>query len=141
MVSYGCLTAAMIFSLGGTFRKAVYTNYRLVGWWTGLNILWFALLYTGPSYFTCFFRVNCDDATSQAMKFYPLQWLNSTFMGFPFTGGDNIFSDEAKRYLTTIALGCAAANIAFHRLIIYGPLPSYFRRTRPHKFKGEVIPA
>eukprot|EP00914_Ancora_sagittata_P008833 GHVO01017107.1.p1 GENE.GHVO01017107.1~~GHVO01017107.1.p1 ORF type:complete len:1305 (+),score=265.43 GHVO01017107.1:115-4029(+) len=118
------------YSVGGDFRRNVFTNTLLVSVWTFFNALVIYLIFGGPSAITCLFRINCDDATSRATNNVILGFLSCAGGGMPFHGeaGHNVFTFSWKLTLFGITYLNSAVNVLIDRFILRGAPGKYYRR-------------
>ncbi|KAJ1609686.1 P-type ATPase 3 [Cryptosporidium canis] len=73
---------ALIFGLGGDHREPFYKNKVLLVTWVLAQLGLTFLIFSDPSLFTCFFKVNCQDSMTPGTLFN---------MSVPKFSGNNIF--------------------------------------------------
>eukprot|EP00392_Amoebophrya_sp_AT5.2_P005117 g5126.t1 len=69
------LTGAVLYSIGGRFRRTVLRNYLLVLIVLIVVPLYAFLLFEANTGLNCVWRVNCDDASSWATEMGPFSWM------------------------------------------------------------------
>ncbi|CAD2108105.1 ATPase [Plasmodium vinckei petteri] len=92
------VNSAFILTLGGKYRKHIFTNYTFMTYYGLINIFLFYLTVGGPNKLTCLFRMNCNDEVSRQTKFKILELFSYSAGGLSFYGpnGNNILSTEIK---------------------------------------------
>lgn len=79
-------TSAFVLSFGAEYRRNVLYNVPLTITYILALAFFAALVWGGPSDFTCMFRVNCDSYTSQRMYVAGVQELSTGNLGGCFLG-------------------------------------------------------
>ncbi|GFE54040.1 p-type ATPase [Babesia ovis] len=121
---YQVVNAALVFSFGGIFRESVIRNTYFTLTWLGINSILTALLFSGPSKFTCLFRINCTDEVSQKTVVPVLRLFTTSANGQPFSGqgGHNVLPMQFK----VLFLALNVCNAVVNGLISYFLLGSEF---------------
>eukprot|EP00371_Babesia_bovis_P002130 XP_001610777.1 p-type ATPase [Babesia bovis T2Bo] len=138
---YQVVNAALVFSFGGIFRESVLRNTYFTLTWLGINSILTGLLLTGPSKFTCLFRINCTDEVSQKTVFPVLRLMTTSANGHPFhgQGGHNILPTQFR----VLFLALNVANAVINGLISYFLLGSEFPKAMSsligHKYSADRI--
>ncbi|CXI59692.1 cation transporting P-ATPase, putative [Plasmodium berghei] len=92
------VNSAFILTLGGKYRKHIFSNYTFMMYYALINLFLFYLTIGGPNKLTCLFRMNCNDEVSKQTKFKILELFSYSAGGLSFYGpnGNNILSTEVK---------------------------------------------
>lgn len=138
---YQVVNAALVFSFGGIFRESVLSNTYFTMTWFSINAILTFLLFTGPSKFTCLFRINCTDKVSRETVFPVLRLLTTSANGNPFYGqeGNNILPTKFKILFLLLNFTNSLVNGLISRYLLGNEFLKALRTFIGHKCSADRI--